>query len=60
MASKSASAASSGFNAKQYVRVGVSEEEVNDIKLAFDFLGSRRVLILITFEAPTNNFSKAP
>ncbi len=36
MASKSASAPSSGFNAKAFVRVGVSEEEVNDIKLAFD------------------------
>jgi hypothetical protein len=26
----------SGFNAKDYVRVGVNEDEINDIKLAFD------------------------
>lgn len=39
MASKTsapAPGANKGFNAKEYVRVGVSEEEVNDIKLAFD------------------------
>lgn len=40
MASKgavtSAPPKASGFNAKDYVRVGVNEEEINDIKLAFD------------------------
>lgn len=39
MASKGsapAPVAKNGFNAKDFVRVGVNEEEVNDIKLAFD------------------------
>jgi hypothetical protein len=31
-----APAKTSGFNAKDYVRVGVNEDEINDIKLAFD------------------------
>jgi Ca2+-binding EF-hand superfamily protein len=36
MATKAPAPAKGGFNAKDFVRVGVTEEEVKDIKLAFD------------------------